>query len=149
MHVNGRRVNACLTFAAMHDGDRVVTVEGLGSADELHPMQAAFVEHDGYQCGVIRGSILALTAPPLTVRATSRLPAASGWVPAASPGVRSLAAKASASDVVVCEASISVSWGPSGRHGREAFSHWDAGASLVARISAVGFRELMRRPFAG
>jgi xanthine dehydrogenase YagT iron-sulfur-binding subunit len=51
VHVNGRRVNACLTFAAMHDGDRVVTVEGLGSTDELHPMQAAFVEHDGYQCG--------------------------------------------------------------------------------------------------
>jgi xanthine dehydrogenase YagT iron-sulfur-binding subunit len=51
VHVNGRRVNACLSFAASHDGDEVTTIEGIGGAQALHPMQAAFVEHDGYQCG--------------------------------------------------------------------------------------------------
>ncbi len=51
VHVNGRRVNSCLTFAAMHEGDEITTIEGLGQPGSLHPMQAAFVEHDGYQCG--------------------------------------------------------------------------------------------------
>ncbi|HEY4319428.1 MAG TPA: 2Fe-2S iron-sulfur cluster-binding protein [Herbaspirillum sp.] len=51
VHVNGRRVNSCLSLAAMHDGDSVTTIEGLGTPDHLHPMQAAFVEHDGLQCG--------------------------------------------------------------------------------------------------
>ena len=49
--VDGRRINACLTLAVMHDGDRITTIEGLGSPEALHPMQAAFVKHDGYQCG--------------------------------------------------------------------------------------------------
>ena len=49
--VNGRRINSCLSLAVMHDGDRITTIEGLGSPDRLHPMQAAFVKHDGYQCG--------------------------------------------------------------------------------------------------
>jgi xanthine dehydrogenase YagT iron-sulfur-binding subunit len=49
--INGRRINSCLTLAVMHEGDHIVTVEGLASAGELHPMQAAFVEHDGFQCG--------------------------------------------------------------------------------------------------
>jgi xanthine dehydrogenase YagT iron-sulfur-binding subunit len=49
--VNGRRINSCLTLAVMHDGDEVKTIEGLGSAEKLHPMQQAFVKHDGYQCG--------------------------------------------------------------------------------------------------
>ena len=49
--VEGRRINACLTLAVMHDGDSVITIEGLGTPDALHPMQAAFVKHDGYQCG--------------------------------------------------------------------------------------------------
>ena len=49
--VNGRRINSCLTLAVMHDGDAVTTVEGLGEPKKLHPMQAAFVKHDGYQCG--------------------------------------------------------------------------------------------------
>ncbi|MFL0586352.1 2Fe-2S iron-sulfur cluster-binding protein [uncultured Sphingomonas sp.] len=49
--VNGRRINACLTLAVMHQDDDILTIEGLGSADALHPMQAAFVRHDGYQCG--------------------------------------------------------------------------------------------------
>ena len=49
--VDGRRINACLTLAVMHDGDKITTIEGLGTPDKLHPMQAAFVRHDGYQCG--------------------------------------------------------------------------------------------------
>jgi xanthine dehydrogenase YagT iron-sulfur-binding subunit len=49
--VDGRRINSCLTLAVMHEGDRITTIEGLGTASRLHPMQAAFVKHDGYQCG--------------------------------------------------------------------------------------------------
>jgi xanthine dehydrogenase YagT iron-sulfur-binding subunit len=49
--VNGVRINSCLTLAVMHQGDRITTIEGLGTPDRLHPMQAAFVKHDGYQCG--------------------------------------------------------------------------------------------------
>lgn len=49
--VEGRRINSCLTLAAMHEGDKVTTIEGLGTPGRLHPMQKAFVEHDGYQCG--------------------------------------------------------------------------------------------------
>jgi xanthine dehydrogenase YagT iron-sulfur-binding subunit len=49
--INGRRINSCLTLAVMHDGDEITTIEGLGSPDKLHPMQAAFLEHDGFQCG--------------------------------------------------------------------------------------------------
>jgi xanthine dehydrogenase YagT iron-sulfur-binding subunit len=51
VHVNGRRINSCLTLAIMHEGDAITTIEGLGEPDNLHPMQASFVEHDGYQCG--------------------------------------------------------------------------------------------------
>ena len=51
VHVNGRRVNSCLTLAVMHDGAEITTIEGLGTPDNLHPMQAAFVACDGYQCG--------------------------------------------------------------------------------------------------
>ena len=49
--VDGRRINSCLTLAVMHEGARVTTIEGLGNTIKLHPMQAAFVKHDGYQCG--------------------------------------------------------------------------------------------------
>ena len=49
--VDGRRINACLSLAVMHEGDEITTIEGLGTPDKLHPMQAAFVRHDGYQCG--------------------------------------------------------------------------------------------------
>lgn len=49
--LNGRRINACLTLAVMHEDDEITTVEGLAQGDELHPMQAAFIEHDGFQCG--------------------------------------------------------------------------------------------------
>jgi xanthine dehydrogenase YagT iron-sulfur-binding subunit len=51
VHVNGRRINSCLTLAIMHEGDNITTIEGLGEPDNLHPMQASFVQHDGYQCG--------------------------------------------------------------------------------------------------
>ena len=49
--VEGRRINSCLTLAVMHDGERVTTIEGLGTPEKLHPMQKAFIVHDGYQCG--------------------------------------------------------------------------------------------------
>src|ERR1700737_4167522 len=49
--INGRRINSCLTLAVMHEGDKITTIEGLGSPNPLHPMQAAFVKHDGFQCG--------------------------------------------------------------------------------------------------
>ena len=49
--VNGTRINSCLTLAVMHEGDNITTIEGLGTPDNMHPMQAAFVKHDGYQCG--------------------------------------------------------------------------------------------------
>ena len=49
--VDGRRINSCLTLAVMHEGDEITTIEGLGQPGDLHPMQAAFVKHDGFQCG--------------------------------------------------------------------------------------------------
>ena len=49
--VNGTRINSCLTLALMHEGSKITTIEGLGTPENLHPMQAAFVKHDGYQCG--------------------------------------------------------------------------------------------------
>jgi xanthine dehydrogenase YagT iron-sulfur-binding subunit len=49
--VDGRRVISCLTLAVMHEGDQITTIEGLGKPGDLHPMQAAFVKHDGFQCG--------------------------------------------------------------------------------------------------
>jgi len=49
--VDGVRINSCLSLGVMHEGDKITTIEGLGTPDKLHPMQAAFVKHDGYQCG--------------------------------------------------------------------------------------------------
>jgi len=49
--VDGRRINACLTLAVMHDGAEVTTIEGLATGETLHPLQAAFIEHDAFQCG--------------------------------------------------------------------------------------------------
>jgi xanthine dehydrogenase YagT iron-sulfur-binding subunit len=51
VHINGRRVNSCLCFAAMHEGDEITTLEGVGQPENLHPVQAAFVACDAYQCG--------------------------------------------------------------------------------------------------
>jgi xanthine dehydrogenase YagT iron-sulfur-binding subunit len=49
--INGRRVNSCLRFAVMHEGDDIVTIEGLAQGEQLHPVQAAFIKFDGFQCG--------------------------------------------------------------------------------------------------
>jgi xanthine dehydrogenase YagT iron-sulfur-binding subunit len=49
--VNGRRINSCLSLVVMHEGDHIETIESLGTPDALHPLQAAFVDHDGFQCG--------------------------------------------------------------------------------------------------
>jgi xanthine dehydrogenase YagT iron-sulfur-binding subunit len=49
--IDGRRINSCLTLAVMHDGQSITTIEGLADGENLHPMQVAFVEHDGFQCG--------------------------------------------------------------------------------------------------
>ncbi len=70
VHINGRRVNSCLTFAAMHEGDEITTIEGIGQPGNLHPVQAAFVEHDAYQCGIctsgqIMSAVAALQEPTL------------------------------------------------------------------------------------
>jgi xanthine dehydrogenase YagT iron-sulfur-binding subunit len=51
VHINGRRVNSCLCFAAMHEGDEITTIEGIGQPENLHAVQAAFVADDAYQCG--------------------------------------------------------------------------------------------------
>jgi len=51
VHINGRRQLSCLAFAAMHEGDEITTIEGIGQPEKMHPMQAAFVECDAYQCG--------------------------------------------------------------------------------------------------
>jgi xanthine dehydrogenase YagT iron-sulfur-binding subunit len=68
VHINDRRVNSCLTFAAMHQSDEIKTIEGLGQPENLHPMQAAFVSHDAYQCGYCTSgqimSAVALLAEP-------------------------------------------------------------------------------------
>lgn len=61
--LNGRRINSCLTLAVMHDGDQVTTIEGIGTPDDLSPLQRAFVSHDGYQCGYCTpGQICSATA---------------------------------------------------------------------------------------
>ncbi len=63
VHVNGRRVNSCLSLVAMHEGDEITTLEGLGQPGNLSPMQQAFVDHDGYQCGYCTsGQIMSATA---------------------------------------------------------------------------------------
>ena len=61
--VNGRRINACLSLAVMHDGDEIMTIEGIGSANNLSPLQRAFVSNDAYQCGYCTpGQICSATA---------------------------------------------------------------------------------------
>lgn len=63
VHVNGRRVNSCLSFAIMHQGDKITTIEGLAQNGELSPVQQAFLEHDGFQCGYCTpGQIMSASA---------------------------------------------------------------------------------------
>ena len=79
--VNGRRINACLTLALMHEGERIVTIEGLAQGDALTPLQAAFIEHDAFQCGYCTpGQICSATALLDEMRA--------GNASAATPDVR-------------------------------------------------------------
>lgn len=68
--VNGTRINSCLSLAVQHQGDEITTIEGLGTPDNLHPMQAAFVKHDGYQCGYCTpGQICSAVATLAEIRA--------------------------------------------------------------------------------
>ena len=67
--LDGQRINACLTLAVMHDGAKVTTIEGLGRPDKLHPMQAAFIAHDGFQCGYCTpGQICSAVAALVEIR---------------------------------------------------------------------------------
>ena len=64
--IEGRRINSCLTLAVMHDGQSVTTIEGLGEGDNLHPLQTAFVDHDGFQCGYCTSGQICSAAGMLT-----------------------------------------------------------------------------------
>jgi xanthine dehydrogenase YagT iron-sulfur-binding subunit len=80
VHVDGRRVLACMTLAAMQDGKRITTIEGLERDGKLHAMQAAFIEHDGFQCGFCTsGQIMSAVAMIEEVKA--------GWPSAATTDV--------------------------------------------------------------
>jgi xanthine dehydrogenase YagT iron-sulfur-binding subunit len=75
VHVNGQRINSCMTFAVMHQGDEITTIEGLANGDELHPVQAAFMECDAFQCGYctpgqIMSAAALLTEPDITKEST-------------------------------------------------------------------------------
>jgi xanthine dehydrogenase YagT iron-sulfur-binding subunit len=70
--LNGRRINSCLTLAVMLEGDDITTIEGLSSGDALHPMQAAFIAHDGFQCGYCTSGQICSAVGMLTE-------AAAGW----------------------------------------------------------------------
>jgi xanthine dehydrogenase YagT iron-sulfur-binding subunit len=62
VHINGRRTLSCLTLAMMHQSDQITTIEGLGENGDLHPMQRAFIRHDGFQCGFCTsGQIMSAT----------------------------------------------------------------------------------------
>lgn len=81
VHVNGRRVLSCMTLAAMAEGKRVTTIEGLAQNDKLHPLQLAFIEHDGFQCGFCTsGQIMSAAAMIEEARA--------GWPSAATADVQ-------------------------------------------------------------
>jgi xanthine dehydrogenase YagT iron-sulfur-binding subunit len=83
--VNGRRINSCLSLAVAHEGDHITTIEGLGRGDDLHPVQAAFLTHDGFQCGYCTpGQICSAVALLDELRA--------GTASAATPGIRLLRA---------------------------------------------------------
>ena len=80
VHVEGRRVLSCMTLAAMHDGQRITTIEGLEHAGQLHPVQEAFIEYDGFQCGFCTsGQIMSAVAMIEEAKA--------GWPSAATPDV--------------------------------------------------------------
>ena len=81
VHINGRRVLSCMTLAAMQEGKKITTIEGLEQKGTLHPLQSAFIEHDGFQCGFCTsGQIMSAVAMIEEARA--------GWPSAASADVR-------------------------------------------------------------
>ena len=81
--VNGQRINSCLTLAVMHADDEITTIEGLANGDDLHPMQAAFVRHDGFQCGYCTPGQICSAVAVLTEHAAGWPSYASGDVAAA------------------------------------------------------------------
>ena len=96
VHVDGRRVLSCMTLAAMQGGKRVTTIEGLEHDGTLHPLQAAFIEHDGFQCGFCTsGQIMSGVAMIEEARA--------GWPSAATPDARKPFSLADLSDTEIRE----------------------------------------------
>ena len=96
VHVDGRRVLSCMTLAAMQDGKRITTIEGLEHDGTLHPLQAAFIEHDAFQCGFCTsGQIMSGVAMIEEARA--------GWPSAATPDVRKPFSFADLSDAEIRE----------------------------------------------
>jgi len=96
VHVEGRRVLSCMSLAAMQDGKRIATIEGLARDGNLHPVQAAFIEHDGFQCGFCTsGQIMSAVAMIEEAKA--------GWPSAATADVRSLFIVADLSDAEIRE----------------------------------------------
>ena len=96
VHVEGRRVLSCMTLAAMQDGKRITTIEGLARDGNLHPVQAAFIEHDGFQCGFCTsGQIMSAVAMIEEAKA--------GWPSAATADVRSPFSMADLSDAEIRE----------------------------------------------
>jgi xanthine dehydrogenase YagT iron-sulfur-binding subunit len=83
--VNGRRINSCMTLALTHEGDEVVTIEGLGNSGMLHPMQQAFLVHDGYQCGYCTPGQICSAVAMLDEARAGAASAATGDVRASGP----------------------------------------------------------------
>jgi xanthine dehydrogenase YagT iron-sulfur-binding subunit len=96
VHVEGRRVLSCMTLAVMQEGKRITTIEGLERDGELHPVQTAFIEHDGFQCGFCTsGQIMSGVAAIEEAKA--------GWPSAATADVRNLFTLADLSDAEIRE----------------------------------------------
>jgi xanthine dehydrogenase YagT iron-sulfur-binding subunit len=96
VHVDGRRILSCMTLVAMHVGKRITTIEGLEHDGTLHPVQAAFIEHDGFQCGFCTsGQIMSAVAMLAEVK--------EGWPSAATADVRSPFTIADLSDAEIRE----------------------------------------------
>jgi len=96
VHIEGRRVLSCMTLAAMHDGQHITTIEGLERDGQLHPVQGAFIEHDGFQCGFCTsGQIMSAVAMIEEAKA--------GWPSAATADVTKPFALSDLSDVEIRE----------------------------------------------
>jgi len=96
VHVDGRRALSCMTLAVMHDGQAITTIEGLAHEGQLHPVQKAFIEYDGFQCGFCTsGQIMSAVAMIEEARA--------GWPSAATTDVSRTFSKADLSDAEIRE----------------------------------------------